>query len=464
MSINKTDEYYKKCIEKHGNKYDYSLLENIKKRECRVDIICPKHGSFNISLHKHICGDGCKKCGVEKTTHLKILKAKNKFIQEANTIHNNKYDYSKFEYISAKNNIIIICPLHGTFEQTPNSHLSGNGCKKCSNNKVKEIMSIPWNIYKEDLQNIHNNKYDYSKVAWKGVDIDIIVICPIHRDFEIRPADHKRGRGCQKCSKETHIQYNKLDTDNFIEKSIQIWGNKYNYSKTNYLRVNDKVIIICDKHGEFEQLPSNHYKYGCGSCGREANIRNNELKDKCKNEFEIKSNNAHNNFYDYTQTNYIDAKTNVIIICKEHGEFSMTPNNHLRGRGCPKCFNHYSKSSILWLDFLSKYYNINIQHAENDGEYLIPKTKYKADGFCKENNTIYEFHGDYWHGNPNIYKDDDINTITKCTYKELYDNTLIRENKIKDLGYNLVVIWENDWKKINKCVKILQQKFRKYNY
>ena len=325
-------------------------------------------------------------------------------------------------------------------------------------------MSIPCNIYKEDLQNIHNNKYDYSKVAWKGVDIDIIVICPIHRDFEIRPADHKRGRGCQKCSKETHIQYNKLDTDNFIEKSIQIWGNKYNYSKTNYLRVNDKVIIICDKHGEFEQLPSNHYKYGCGSCGREANIRNNELKDKCKNEFEIKSNNAHNNFYDYTQTNYIDAKTNVIIICKEHGEFIMTPNNHLRGRGCPKCFNHYSKSSILWLDFLSKYYNINIQHAENDGEYLIPKTKYKADGFCKENNTIYEFHGDYWHGNPNIYKDDDINTITKCTYKELYDNTLIRENKIKDLGYNLVVIWENDWKKINKCVKILQQKFRKYNY
>ena len=98
----------------------------------------------------------------------------------------------------------------------------------------------------------------------------------------------------------------------------------------------------------------------------------------------------------------------------------MTPNNHLRGRGCPKCFNHYSKSSILWLDFLSKYYNINIQHAENDGEYLIPKTKYKADGFCKENNTIYEFHGDYWHGNPNIYKDDDINTILSCMHENSF--------------------------------------------
>ena len=114
------------------------------------------------------------------------------------------------------------------------------------------------------------------------------------------------------------------------------------------------------------------------------------------------------------------------------------------------------------MNFISKYYNINIQHAENDREYLIPETKYRADGFCKENNTIYEFHGDFWHGNPNIYKDNDINIITKCTYKELYDKTLIRENKIKELGYNLITIWENDWKKINKCIKILQQKFRKY--
>ena len=124
--------------------------------------------------------------------------------------------------------------------------------------------------------------------------------------------------------------------------------------------------------------------------------------------------------------------------------------------------NGFSKPSILWLDFLSKLYNIYIQHAHNDGEYVITTTKYRSDGYCKENNTIYEFHGDYWHGNPKKFNPDDINEITKKTFKDLYDETLIRENKIKELGYNLVVIWENDWKKINKCIKILQQKFRKY--
>ena len=114
---------------------------------------------------------------------------------------------------------------------------------------------------------------------------------------------------------------------------------------------------------------------------------------------------------------------------------------------------------ILWLNFLSKFHNIYIQHAINDGEYLIPTTNYKADGYCKETNTIYEFHGDYWHGNPKIYKGNEINKITNCTYNELYEKTLIKENKIKELGYNLETIWENDWKKINKCIKIIQRKF-----
>ena len=133
--------------------------------------------------------------------------------------------------------------------------------------------------------------------------------------------------------------------------------------------------------------------------------------------------------------------------------------------GCPKCSNNgFSKPSILWLDFLSKLYNIYIQHAHNDGEYVITTTKYRADGYCKENNTIYEFHGDYWHGNPKKFNPDDINEITKKTFKELYDETLIRENKIKNFGYNLVVIWEYDWKKLNRCIKILQRRFRKYHY
>ena len=347
------NEYKKEAHLIHNYKYDYSQIIELLKRDTKVNIICPKHGLFEQNFNKHLSGDGCKNCGIEKNANERIKKANDKFIKEACKIHYNKYDYSKSKYMSAKENIIIICPIHGDFEQTPNTHLGGAGCRKCYNDKTKERMSIPWNIYEEDLHKIHENKYDYFKVIWKGADINIIVVCPIHGDFEIRPVDHKRGRGCQKCSKETHIPYNKLDTDKFIEKSIQIWGNKYDYSKTKYIEADDKVIIICNKHGEFEQIPSNHYKYGCASCGREKNVRNNELKEKCKKDFEIKSNIVHNNLYNYTKTDYIDAKTKVIVICKEHGEFNISPNNHLRGKGCIYCINKteyklFNKLNILY--------------------------------------------------------------------------------------------------------------------
>ena len=105
-------------------------------------------------------------------------------------------------------------------------------------------------------------------------------------------------------------------------------------------------------------------------------------------------------------------------------------------------------------------YNINIQHAINGIEYTILKTNYKADGYCKETNTIYEFHGDFWHGNPKKYRSDDINKITKCTFGILYEKTMQKEKTIKELGYNLVVMWESDWNKINKSIRCLQRKFR----
>lgn len=120
----------------------------------------------------------------------------------------------------------------------------------------------------------------------------------------------------------------------------------------------------------------------------------------------------------------------------------------------------YSKGQIQWLNFLQKYYDINIQHACNDGEYKIPETKYHADGFCQTNNTIYEFHGDYWHGNPKIFQSDDLNKTKKCTHGELHQKTLKKEEDIRRLGYNLVTMWESDWMRLNNSIRKFQRKFR----
>ena len=153
-----------------------------------------------------------------------------------------------------------------------------------------------------------------------------------------------------------------------------------------------------------------------------------------------------------------------VLFAKQHGEFIQTPNDHLSGCGCPKCYNKYSKSQIEWLNFVSKYYNITIQHAENNGEHDILNSKYKADGFCQETNTIYEYHGDYWHGNPKVFDKNLINDKKKMSFGDIYKETIERETFIKEQGYNLVVMWEYDWKKINNSVKQLQKIFKIHRY
>jgi len=162
--------------------------------------------------------------------------------------------------------------------------------------------------------------------------------------------------------------------------------------------------------------------------------------------------------------NYEGIDKKVKIKCILHNiVFQQTPWCHLQGHnGCNICnkSKKSSKQQIDWLNFIEKMNNICIQHSENEKEYSIPETKYKADGYCKETNTIYEFHGDFWHGNPKLYNKDNLNPIISKTYGELYEKTLERERKIKELGYNLVVMWEYDWKRINKSIILIQRKFR----
>ena len=239
----------------------------------------------------------------------------------------------------------------------------------------------------------------------------------------------------------------------FIDGCKIVHGDKYDYSKVSYVKKLEKIIIICKIHGEFEQLAHSHITgQGCIYCS--GNYKSNT------EEFILKAIKIQSNKYDYSKVDYYTAIINVIIICKDHGDFKQTPNSHLSGRGCPKCTKQHSKSQIQWLELISKLNNIHIKHAINDCEFKIPDTRYLADGYCKETNTIYEFHGDYWHGNPKIFNPNELNKTVGKTYKELYENTLKREQEITDLGFNLEVMWESNWNNINKSIKILQKKFK----
>ena len=130
----------------------------------------------------------------------------------------------------------------------------------------------------------------------------------------------------------------KITTEIFIERAKQVHGDKYDYSKVDYKKASEKVCIICPEHGEFWQIPNNHWLgQGCPNC-----CKNKKLDTKS---FIKKAQEKYGNMYDYSKVQYVDAKTKVCIICPEHGEFWQAPAHHLHGNKCPKCFGTHRKTT-----------------------------------------------------------------------------------------------------------------------
>ena len=257
-----------------------------------------------------------------------MKKTTEEFIKEAIAIHGNKYDYSKCHYDGAFVKVCIICPEHGEFWQTPDNHINQkSGCPKC---KGKYSDKKEWkDRFVQRAKLIHNNKYDYSKVEFSGTKSKVCIICPEHGEFWQDAYSHLSGSGCPKCSGKF------MDREYFIEKSVKIHDNKYDYSKVEYKKNSEPVCIICPEHGEFWQRPSVHLEgRGCPKCGVKKNISSLiKGKERFVNEALI----VHGNKYDYSKVCYVNARTKVCIICPEHGEFWQTPYKHVIGQGCPMC-------------------------------------------------------------------------------------------------------------------------------
>jgi len=279
---------------------------------------------------------------------------------------------------------------------------------------------------------IHNNYYNYSKSKYVNAHTKIKIICPKHGEFWQKPNNHIHLK--QKCAK--CIGQYKPSTKEFIQKVKKIHNNKYDYSLVIYKHNRHKIKIICPHHGIFLQEPSSHLRgQNCPYCTNK------------KIDFINLANKTHNNRYKYPNK-YINSQTKIKIICEVHGAFYQRPCDHINKKtNCPTCARgNYSQKAISWLESIIKTENIHIQHAENKGEYNIPTTKYKADGYCEINNTIYEFYGDCWHGNLELYKEDEqCHPFSDECAGSLYIKTMQREQVIKNLGYNLITIWENDY-------------------
>jgi len=253
-----TEEFIIKAKLIHGDKYDYSKVKYFDSHT-KIQIKCITHNYiFEQTPTNHLSGGcGCSKCNKNQ------LKSTDEYIQEAKKIHGEQYDYNKVNYINSSTKVIIICPIHGEFLQSPAAHLRGQGCQKCASIKRLNYFSSNTEEFIKNSKEIHGVKYDYLLVNYKGIFNNVKIICPEHGIFNQTPNSHiNKKSGCPKCSGKNKT------TEDIIKEFKIIHGEKYNYSLVIYEKNNKNIRIICNKcQTIFNQQPSNHLSgNGCPKC------------------------------------------------------------------------------------------------------------------------------------------------------------------------------------------------------
>ena len=191
------------------------------------------------------------------------------FIKKAKEVHGDKYDYSDTVYINTRENINIICPIHGKISISPKSHLTGSGCPKCGNKLKSQQKKLTQDIFIDRCNEVHNHKYDYSKTIYTNKRNKVTIICPIHGEFEQFAANHMRGQGCPECGKQYASTWRKNDFNHFVDESKKRFGDVYEFPniENEYENSHSKVTIKCKKCGNlFVKGAGDHITSNSGGC------------------------------------------------------------------------------------------------------------------------------------------------------------------------------------------------------
>ena len=339
------------------------------------------------------------------------------FIKKSIERHGSRYDYSKVNYVNSQTKVCIVCPEHGEFWQEPSAHVRGYNCPKCGNINRGRYRKWDLDEFIKRAREVHGDKYNYSKVEYKGNDIKVCIVCPEHGEFWQKPSAHVLCKqGCPKCSGRN------LNTEEIIKEFRDVHGDKYDYSKVEYTKMHNKVCIICPEHGEFYQTPSKHLLgQGCRKCGID---KRSEKHTMSTEEFIRKAMEVHGDKYDYSKTVYTKAHDELTIICPKHGEFRQVANYHLCGHGCPICGNNMS----IGEDEIVKYIESLGIKVEVKNRTILDGGK-EIDILIPDYNIGIEFDGLKWHSDE--FKEDNyhLNKTLECEKK----------------GIRLIHVFEDEW-------------------
>lgn len=266
------EAFIKNAVEKHGDKYNYDLVEYLGNK-IKVKIKCNTcEDIFEQRPNDHVSnGAGCKKCSIKIRSN-KLRKSLDVLLEEFKNIHGeDKYDYSQVEYINDDTKIKIYCKTcRKYFMQSPYWHRKGN-CPTCAVKISHDKVKTPNLEFINRSKFVFGDKFDYSKTIYKSLHENVIIICKKHNfEYEQEASSHLRSiyGGCQKCETEQTTIDKKFTTEIFIEKSKELFGDIFEYDKVNYTVAHGKLTITCKKHGDFIQSAYSHLagRNGCRRC------------------------------------------------------------------------------------------------------------------------------------------------------------------------------------------------------
>jgi len=392
----------------HGDKYDYSKVTYVNNCS-KVEIICPKHGSFWQTPQSHVKNKSeCKLCSIQ-TIKVDMANKFDSFKKEFKRL------YPEHDLIEPKSflenlKFTFVCSKHGKFVSTANLILNKWQCPICNGGKIPEH-------FQSTLNNMYPN-YNYSNAVYNNRDSNIDVVCSKHGKFSVHFRRHLRGLvGCQGCKNEKFkpiIKERTLNDRRNVEeisrkKQFEIlFGDSFKYLKY------EKGVLTyeCKKHG----LKSGRWcNISKGKACKECAI--DRYKDNYKLSFEefiLKSKTIHGDKYDYSFVDYENVETKVKIICPSHGEFYQIPRYHFLGHGCKSC--NVSNAHVAINNLLDQ---LNIDYIVNDRSIINP---YEIDTYIDKHKIGIEVNGLYWHSYDNLSDIDSnrhINKLKLCENNNL---------------------------------------------
>lgn len=327
MKIVAFEEFKQRSIDKNGDIFDFDE-NNFVNMKTPFKYWCKEHNHLQERTPEQTLRlqFGCTECKIK-------IKDTQDFINASRKIHQDKFDYSLCSYVNMNVKVELICNDCGDhIFQKPSNNLQGKSCYSCSNLRP---------ITKEDFlkrsRKKFGEKYNYDNIDYVDVKTSIEFVCPIHGLIKMVPRDHLKSKyGCALCAIEANGILCRLSKEEFISKSIDIHGNIFRYDKVQVVDYDTEVLVGCsdESHGYFLTTPHNHFRSKTRKCPK---CPKNFRKHKTTEDFINHSADVHKNLYDYSKTIYVADKTKVVVICPKGHEFKVTPNNHLRGKGCGIC-------------------------------------------------------------------------------------------------------------------------------